>query len=31
MAITYTEEKYFTPQEVAELFLSVRWVVGKLS
>ena len=29
MAITYTEEKNFTPQQVAELFLSVRWVVGK--
>lgn len=29
MAITYTEEKIFTPQQVAELFLSVRWVVGK--
>lgn len=28
-AITYTEEKNFTPQQVAELFLSVRWVVGK--
>ena len=28
-AITYTEEKSFTPQQVAELFLSVRWVVGK--
>ena len=27
--ITYTEEKNFTPQQVAELFLSVRWVVGK--
>ena len=24
MAITYTEEKNFTPQQVAELFLSVR-------
>ena len=29
MAIRYTEEKDFTPQQVAELFLSVRWVVGK--
>lgn len=29
MAITYTEERNFTPQQVAELFLSVRWVVGK--
>ena len=29
MAITYTEERYFTPQQVADLFLSVRWVVGK--
>ena len=29
MAIMYTEEKIFTPQQVAELFLSVRWVVGK--
>lgn len=29
MAITYTEEKNFTPQQVAALFLSVRWVVGK--
>jgi len=29
MAITYTEEKNFTPQQVADLFLSVRWVVGK--
>ena len=29
MAITYTEEKSFTPQQAAELFLSVRWVVGK--
>ena len=28
-AITYTEERNFTPQQVAELFLSVRWVVGK--
>ena len=28
-AITYTEEKSFTPQQAAELFLSVRWVVGK--
>ena len=27
--ITYTEEKNFTLQQVAELFLSVRWVVGK--
>ena len=29
MTITYTEEKKFTPQQVADLFLSVRWVVGK--
>ena len=29
MTITYTEEKNFTPQQVAALFLSVRWVVGK--
>ena len=29
MAIRYTEEKDFTPQQVAELFLSVRWMVGK--
>ena len=29
MAIMYTEEKNFTPQQVADLFLSVRWVVGK--
>lgn len=29
MAITYTEEKNFTHQQVANLFLSVRWVVGK--
>ena len=29
MAITYTEERDFTPQQVADLFLSVRWVVGK--
>lgn len=29
MEITYTEERNFTPQQVAELFLTVRWVVGK--
>lgn len=29
MAITYTEERNFTPQQVVDLFLSVRWVVGK--
>ena len=29
MAITYTEERNFIPQQVADLFLSVRWVVGK--
>ena len=29
MAITYTEERYFTHQQVADSFLSVRWVVGK--
>ena len=29
MAITYTEERNFTPQQVADLFLDVRWVVGK--
>ena len=29
MAITYTEERNFTPQQAADLFLSVRWVVGK--
>ena len=29
MPITYTEEKNFTPQQAADLFLSVRWVVGK--
>ena len=29
MAITYTEERNFMPQQVADLFLSVRWVVGK--
>jgi len=29
MAITYTEDKNFTPQQAADLFLSVRWVVGK--
>lgn len=29
MTIKYTEERYFTSQQVAELFLSVRWVVGK--
>ena len=27
--IIYTEERNFTPQQVAALFLSVRWVVGK--
>ena len=29
MALTYTEERNFTPQQVSDLFLSVRWVVGK--
>ena len=29
MTITYTEEKSFTFQQVADLFLSVCWVVGK--
>ena len=29
MTIKYTEERYFTSQQVAELFLSVRWVVAK--
>ena len=29
MSITYTEERNFRPQQVADLFLSVRWVVGK--
>ncbi len=29
MTIKYTEEKNFTSQQVADLFLSVRWVVGK--
>ena len=29
MAITYTEERNFTHQQVADLFLSVRWVIGK--
>ena len=29
MAITYSEDKNFTPQQAADLFLSVRWVVGK--
>ncbi len=29
MAITYTEERNFTSQQVADLFLAVRWVVGK--
>ena len=29
MTIKYTDERYFTSQQVAELFLSVRWVVGK--
>ena len=29
MEITYTEERNFTPQQAADLFLSVRWVVGK--
>lgn len=29
IAITYTEERNFTPQQVSDLFLSVRWVVGK--
>ena len=29
MEIIYTEERNFTPQQVAALFLSVRWVVGK--
>ena len=29
MTIKYTEERYFTSQQVAELFLSLRWVVGK--
>ena len=29
MLITYTEKRNFTPQQVADLFLSVRWVVGK--
>ena len=29
MEITYTKERNFTPQQVAKLFLSVRWVVGK--
>jgi len=29
MAITYTEERNYTPQQVADLFLAVRWVVGK--
>ena len=31
MAITYTEERNFTPQQVSDLFLSVRWVVEKIS
>ena len=31
MEITYTEERNFTPQQTADLFLSVRWVVGKYS
>ena len=29
MAITYPKKKNFTPQQTADLFLSVRWVVGK--
>ena len=29
MAITYTEERNFTLQQVSDLFLCVRWVVGK--
>ena len=29
MTIKCTEERYFTSQQVAELFLCVRWVVGK--
>ena len=29
MLITYTEKINFTPQQAADLFLSVRWVVGK--
>lgn len=29
MSITYTEERNFTSQQAADLFLSVRWVVGK--
>ena len=29
MTIKYTEERYFTSQHVAELFLSFRWVVCK--
>ena len=29
MAIEYTEERNFTSQQVSDLFLSVRWVVGK--
>lgn len=29
MAITFTEERNFTAQQVANLFLSVRWVAGK--
>ena len=31
MPITYIEERNFTPQQVADLFLSVRWAVGKYS
>lgn len=31
MAITYTEERKFTLQQVADLFLSVRLVDGKYS
>ena len=31
MVVTYTEERNFTPQQAADLFLSVRWVVGKYS
>ena len=29
MEITYTEERNFTLQQVSDLFLCVRWVVGK--
>ena len=29
MHIQYTEEKIFTPEQIEELFLSVKWISGK--